>query len=136
MDLKIKIEGLNEFTKALRQLDADLPKMVRLANNSAAELLISKARPLIPVKSGAARNSLKARSTRASARIQVGGPKAPYYPWLDFGGRTGKRKSVVRPFYSEGRYIYPTLRKYSDELSQMQHDSMAEIARAAGLDVK
>ena len=135
MDLKIGIVGLNEFTRALKKLDADLPKMVRLANNSAADLLIKKTQPLIPSKKGNARNSLKARSTRTSARIQVGGPKAPYYPWLDFGGRTGKNKSVVRPFYKEGRYLYPTLRKYGQEISQQQHDSMAEIAKAAGLGV-
>lgn len=136
MDLKIGIEGLNEFSRALKKLDADLPKMIRVANNSAADLLIAKTRPLIPSRSGKAQNSLKARSTRTSARIQVGGPKAPYYPWLDFGGATGKQKSVVRPFYSEGRYLYPTLRKHRDEIGQMQHDAMADIARAAGLDVE
>ena len=136
MDFKIKIQDLNEFTRALKKLDSDLPKMVRVANNHAADLLISKAKPLMPSRSGAARNSLVARSTRGSARISAGGPKAPYYPWLDFGGRTGKKKSVVRPFYSEGRYIYPTLRKYSEEIAQAQYDSLAAVARQAGLDVE
>lgn len=135
MDLKIGIEGLNEFQRALKKLDSDLPKLVRIANNSAADLLIKKTQPLIPSRSGKARASLKARSTRVSARIQVGGAKAPYYPWLDFGGTTGRAKSVVRPFFKEGRYLYPTLRKNRDEIAQMQHDSMADIARQAGLDV-
>lgn len=135
MDLKIGVEGLNEFTRALKKLDSDLPKMVRIANNSAADLLIKKTRPLIPSRTGKARNSLKAQSTRASARITVGGPKAPYYPWLDFGGATGRKKSVVRPFYKEGRYIYPTLRKYRDEIAAQQYQSLADVARQAGLEV-
>lgn len=135
MDVKIKVEGLAEFSRALKKLDADLPKMVRLANNTAADLLISRVRPLIPSRTGKARASLKAQSTRTSARISVGGPKASYYPWLDFGGATGRQKSVVRPFYKEGRYIYPTLRKYGDEIAQEQYTALAEIAKKAGLDV-
>lgn len=136
MDVKIGIEGLNEFSRALKQLDADLPKMIRVANNHAADLLINKTRSVIPSRSGKAKNSLKARSTRTSARILVGGAKAPYYPWLDFGGKTGRKKSVVRPFYSEGRYLYPTLRKNRDEIAQSQYDAMRDVARTAGLDVK
>lgn len=135
MDLKIGIEGLNEFSRALNKFDKDSAKMVRTANNTAADLLISKTQPLIPSRTGKAKNSLKARSTRTSARIQVGGNKAPYYPWLDFGGRTGRNKSVVRPFYKEGRYLYPTLRKNRDAIAALQYESMAAVARAAGLDV-
>lgn len=136
VQMKLAIQGLSEFTRAIKKLDADLPKMVRVANNSAADLLISKARPLIPARTGKARASLKAQSTRASARISVGGPKAPYYPWLDFGGRTGRKRSVVRPFYKAGRYIYPTLSKYQEEIAQLQYDALKDIAKAAGLDVK
>lgn len=134
-DIKISVEGLSEFLRALRKLDADLPKMVRLANNSAADLLITKTRPLIPARTGRARNSLKAQSTRASARISVGGPKAPYYPWLDFGGKTGRHKSVVRPFYKQGRYLYPTLSKYKEEIIALHYKAIQDVAKAAGLDV-
>lgn len=136
MDLKIKIEGLNEFNRALKKLDSDLPKLIRTANNAAADLLIQKTRQVIPSNSGKAKNSLVARSTRTSARISVGGPKAPYYPWLDFGGKTGRKKSVIRPFYKEGRYLYPTLRKYKDEIMAKQYEGMVDVARKAGLDVK
>lgn len=136
MDLKIKVEGLNEFTRALKKLDADLPKLIRVANNDAANLLIQKTRQVIPSNSGKAKNSLVARSTRTSARITVGGPRAPYYPWLDFGGKTGRNKSVVRPFFKEGRYLYPTLRKYRDEIMAKQYEGMVDVARKAGLDVK
>ncbi len=134
---KISIEGLSEFTRALRKLDADLPKMVRVSNNTVANYFIDKIRPQIPYVSGAARISLKAQSTRTSARIRVGGPKAPYYPWLDFGGQ-GRimGRPAAREFIKEGRYVYPTLRRYSPEIAKMQYEAMKDIARAAGLDVK
>lgn len=132
---KIAIEGYSEFVRALRKLDKDLPKMVRIANNGVADFLVDKIRPTIPVLKGNARASLKAQSTRTSARISAGGKKAPYYPWLDFGGKTGRNKSVVRPFYTEGRYVYPTLKKYSDTIAEMQYAAMADVARQAGLEV-
>ncbi len=131
----ISVRGLAEFQRALKKLDSELPKMVRLANNEAADLLISKIQPVIPTITGKAKNSLKARSTRTSARIAIGGKRAPYVPWLDFGGKTGRNKSVVRPFIKEGRYVYPTLAKYRDEISEKQYEALAAVARQAGLEV-
>jgi hypothetical protein len=136
MQEKISVQGLAQFQRALKKLDSDLPKLVRTANNDAANVLIQKAQPLIPARTGRARGSLKARSTRTSARISIGGNKAPYVPWLDFGGKTGRKKSVVRPFIKEGRYIYPTLAKYRDEIAEKQYESLADVARQAGLEVE
>lgn len=135
MQAKISVEGLAEFNRGLRQLDADAPKALRIALNEAAELLISKTTPLIPRRTGAAAKSLKARSTRTSARVGVGGRRAPYYPWLDFGGRTGPNRSVVRPFYSEGRYLYPTLGRIRQQIEAKLGQALTAVARDAGLDV-
>lgn len=135
MDAKIAVEGLAEFNRALRRLDKDAPKALRTVNNSAADLLISRTRPEIPRRTGAAAGSLKARSTRTAVRIAVGGRQAPYYPWLDFGGRTGRRRSVVRPFYREGRYLYPTLARIRPEIETALKSGLADVARDAGLDV-
>lgn len=135
MEAKISIEGLAEFNRGLRKLDKDAPKGLRLALNEAADLLIDRVRPLIPKRTGAAAKSLKARSTRTSARVSIGGTKAPYYPWLDFGGRTGRKRSVIRPFIKEGRYIYPTLRKINPEIQKKLSGALTEVARGAGLEV-
>lgn len=135
MDAKIGVEGLAEFNRGLRKLDKDAPKGLRLALNEAADLLIDRTRPLIPKRTGAAAKSLKAKSTRTSARVSVGGKKAPYYPWLDFGGKTGRKKSVDRKFYKEGRYLYPTLRKVRPEIEAKLLQALVGVARDAGLDV-
>jgi hypothetical protein len=135
MEAKISIDGLAEFNRGLRQLDKEAPKGLRLALNEAADLLIDRTRPIIPRRTGAAAKSLKAKSTRTSARVSVGGKKAPYFPWLDFGGKTGRKKATVRPFYKEGRYLYPTLKKVRPEIEAKLGDALTAVARNAGLDV-
>jgi hypothetical protein len=134
MDLKIGIEGLKDLNKSLRTLDSEAPKALRLALNSSADIFIGEVRLVIPKRTGRAAASLKAASTRTAVRIRVGGPKAPYYPWLDFGGRVGPKKSVVRPFYREGRYIYPTLRKERAKFESSVERALGDLIRTSGLD--
>jgi hypothetical protein len=78
---------------------------------------------------------VKVRSSQREARVAAGGSKAPYYPWLDFGGRTGPNRSVERAFISEGRYIYPTVRERQDEIADAGQAALTELAREAGLEV-
>jgi hypothetical protein len=132
---RIEIKGIKEFQASLRKMDADLPKQLRIALNQASQLVIDKARADVPTRSGAARASLKVRSSQREARVAAGGRKAPYYPWLDFGGKVGRGKSVHRPFFKEGRYIYPALRKNREEITQVMLTAVSDLARGAGLEV-
>lgn len=134
-EVKIHVTGLAEFSRALRKIDGEAPKQLRIAFNGAADLLIQHTVPLIPKRTGAAASSLKAKSTRTSARVSVGGRKAPYYPWLDFGGKTGPKKSVVRPFFREGRYLYPTLRKIQPLIADQMKSAIVAVAEGVGLEV-
>lgn len=131
----VEITGLKELRAQLRAADAALPKQIRVALNSASELVIDYARPRVPQRSGRARGSLKVRSSQTQARIAAGGRTAPYYPFLDFGGRVGRGKSVERPFYTEGRYIYPGLRQNRDKITQAMSDALTELLTGAGFEV-
>lgn len=131
----VEITGLKELRAQLKQADAALPKLIRVALNQASELVVAYAKRRIPKKSGRAAGSLKVRSSQTRARIAAGGTRAPYYPWLDFGGRVGRDKSVSRPFYTEGRYIYPGLRENRDEITEVMSDALTELARSAGFEV-
>lgn len=131
----IKVEGLAEVNRALRKVSADAPKGLRVANNSAADLLVSKTIPKIPRRSGRAAKSLKAQSTRTSARVAMGGSRAPYVPWLDFGGSTGIRGSVHRDFLTDGRYLFPTLGENRTEIGSKLQRALVEVVVGAGLDV-
>lgn len=133
----IKITGLNEFVRNLKKLDNDLPKMVRRSFNTAADVLVAAIRPDIPSRSGRAAGSVRSQSTQTAARVSGGGNRAPYYPWLDFGGKVGRHKSVKRPFYADGRYIYGTYFRKRDtgEFEQVMTEQLLEVVRAAGFEV-
>lgn len=134
LDLKVSVGGLSALSRGLKKIDKDAPKQLRLCFNTAADLLVDRAEPSVPSVSGAARRSMVARSTRTSARVAVGGRRAPYFPWLDFGGegRVAGRPAG-RAFIKEGRYVYPTLRKIRPEIEQSLRDGISAVIAGAGL---
>lgn len=131
----IRIEGLKEFRAGLKSMDKDLPKGIRIALNAVVDIVVDDARPRIPRVSGKAANSLKSQSTQSAARIKAGGSKAPYFPWLDFGGKTGRNRSVDRPFYKKGRYVWLSFADKRTEVTHALEGALTDVARGAGLDV-
>lgn len=133
---KIQVEGLREFQKALRDLDAGIPKMMRLVLNGASGVVIDWVRPRMPTRTGRARASLKARSSQREARVAIGGNRAAWVPWLDFGGE-GKRKGrpAARPFIRDGRYLYQGLKVKRVEVTEIMSAGLTQLAKDAGLDV-
>lgn len=133
---RITVAGLREFRKALRDVEAGFGRQLRVVLNGAAGIVVTYAQSHIEVKSGRARASIKARSTERTATVAIGGARAPYTPWLDFGGE-GRRKGrpTKRPFIKEGRYVYRGLRVHSDDITQTMTDGLIELGRSAGLEV-
>lgn len=131
----IKITGLAEFSRNLKTLDRELPKALRMAFNAAAEIVVNDARPGIPTKSGKAKASVKARSTQTASRVVGGSARVPYYPWLDFGGRVGKDKSIRRPFLKEGRYIYNAYFRNQKRYAELLETGLLDVIRQAGIEV-
>jgi hypothetical protein len=132
---KITITGLREYQRSLRAMDAGLPKMLRLVFNDAVGLVIDWAKPRIPQRTGRARGSLKAKSSQRTAGISIGGNRAPWVPWLDFGGE-GRRKGRPpnRPFLKDGRYVYEGLRVKRADVTEVMSAGMIRLAREAGFE--
>jgi hypothetical protein len=136
MATKIQITGLREFQASLRKMDADLPKQLRLALNEASGLVVDYASARFPRRTGAAAASLKARSSQREARVALGGRRAAYAPWLDFGGQGRvKGRPPARPFLKDGRYVYQGLKVNRDQITEVMSKALAQLARDAGLDV-
>lgn len=133
----ISVQGLNKFVKQLKAIDKDLAKLVRVAFNDAADLVVDEVRPMIPTRTGRARRSVKSASTQTSARVRGGGKRAPYYPWLDFGGFVGVDRSVYRRFYSDGRYIYDAYYRMRDSgrFAEVMTAGLLGVVRKAGFEV-
>lgn len=131
---KIEVTGLRELQRALKDVDAQLPRQLRLVLNEASELVLDYARGHMPSRTGKARGSLKARSSQREARVALGGRQADYAPWLDFGGE-GRRKGrpPARPFVKDGRYVYRGLAVHRADVTRIMEQGLAATARAAGL---
>lgn len=139
--VRIKVDGLRELQASLKALDGESQKQLRLALNDAVGIVVRTAGPRVPTVSGRARGSIKPASSQREARIQAGGSRAPYYPWLDFGGRTGRGRtgprtgSVNRPFLKEGRYLWAAYADQQPAIARMLEQRLGDVARGAGLDV-
>ncbi len=133
----IRVDGLAAFSRNLRRLDSNLPKALRVALNGVADVVVHDARPRVPRRTGRAQASIKAASTRTAVRVSAGGSKAPHFPWLDFGGRVGRHRSVTRAFLKEGRYLYPAYFRQRDsgEIQTAMTRALRGVARQAGLEV-
>lgn len=131
----IRIEGLAEFNRNLKRMDSQLPKALRLAMNEAAGVVVDWARPRIPRRSGRAAGSVRVASTRTAVRVRAGGARVPYYPWLDFGGKVGRNRSVVRPFYPDGRYLWKGLAVKRPEFESVLTRALTDVARSAGVEI-
>lgn len=106
----VKVEGLKELRRSLRQVSGpEAGKAIQRANKAAAEVVAAAARQRVPVRTGRARSTVRATATQSVASVKFGGARAPYAPWLDYGGRVGRNKTTVRPFKRGGRIIYPAL---------------------------
>jgi len=133
--ITVEIEGLRELSRALKVADNELAKELRKAMNVAAQLVIDDARPKVPTRSGRAAGSLRVASTRTLVRVSGGSSRAPYYPWLDFGGSVGRNNSVVRQFRKRGRYLYLSFFQLRDsgKFTAVLEESIRDVVRRAGL---
>lgn len=138
MVAKIQVTGLREFQAQLRAMDAGLPKQLRLALNAASDVVIDYAAPRFPRKTGRAAASLKARSTQRTARVALGGRRAPHAPWLVYGGEGRiKGRPAKREFIKGGRDFgpYGALDHRRAEIIEIMSGALAQLARDAGLEV-
>lgn len=131
----VQVDGLKKVTKALKGIGPEATKEMRVALKSCGDFLVQKTKPQVPVLKGNAARSLKAKSVNNAVKVAAGGKNAPYYPWLDFGGKVGKHKSVERPFLKKGRYLYPTLEANQAQFKKILSQAVIDTARGAGLDV-
>jgi hypothetical protein len=132
----IRVTGVAELARAFRKVDSDLPKKLKARFLDIAESVASVARDKMPSRTGAAQASLKARSSPRGGAIAFGGTAAPYEPWLDFGGRVGRGRSIERERVPGGRYLYPALAEKRNDTIDAVNLAIKEVAEGAGFDTR
>lgn len=150
---KVAPETRREFVAALKGVG----KVVADDAKGAMPRRSGKARRTVKVK-------VVARRGADGVVISEGGAVAPYVPWLDFGGSVGRGRtttkrvtvsrhasgrvqvrarslggmgtgSVTRPFTADGRYLYPALKRHTDDMEQAVRQAVATAVTSAGLEV-
>lgn len=131
----VQVAGLAQFRRGLRDLDRAAPRALRLAGNEAAQLVVDAARPMVPKRSGRAAASIKTRSSQSVVRVVSGGARAPYMPWLDYGGNVGKDDTAHRKFEPDGRYVYPAFRRVRSQFDTVLMTALQRIADETGVEL-
>lgn len=138
--VELQVEGLREVARALKGLDGDVRRELPRELKKVAVIVADDAQNRVPVDSGAARKSIRARATAQQAAVVGGKKTVPYYGWLDFGSRTPVKgqgrwqgpwqNSGRGP--SRGRFIYPAIDANWRRIVKAAGDAVDNARRKAG----
>lgn len=123
----IRIQGLEEFNDQLRELEKNIPGIIRRVSEKFSDDVRSFAQSRIPRQSGRARKSIKVETKSNIVRVVGGSPRVPYYGWLEFGGTVGVGgDSVRRKWERKGRYIYEGYFQKKNQLPEIMEAILSE----------
>lgn len=139
--VRVEVKGLAELSKAFKAVDEDVASGMKDAFLGIAREVVGTAQQRMPHNTGRAQSSVKPRATAKGAGIAFGGNKAPYMPWLDFGGSVGRGHqpgqawsgAIKRDWRGKpggmGRYVYPAISDSKDEIIKAVEELVEDAAR-------
>lgn len=122
---RIQVAGLKEVQYSLQKLGKDARNEMKPAHKAAAELVVYKARPMSPVRTGALRDTLRAFARQRAGVVRAGSVSAPYAGPIIFGWPA--RHIKANPF------IYKAADQRRAEIVALYEHRMAELIRKNGL---
>lgn len=133
----IAVEGLVELRKALLEAGGlPLQKKLRARFLKIGQEVAAEAKTHVPVKTGRARDSIRAGASGTTAYVAGGKSTVSYYGWLEYGGvlkPTGNRRNTIsRPRKPGGRYLYPAIEKKRDRIQSEALEAFRDSAREVG----
>lgn len=121
----VNVEGLDELRRVLRRVgNKELQATLKAAHQAAARVVVLKALPHVPARSGRLRTSVRALGSQKSGRALAGGARVPYAAAIHWGRKEGNVGSP--PGNHRGRNVIvgrPFLRNAAD-------DSLSDIEAA------
>ncbi len=124
----IRIDGLRELSRALKNVEDGLQKEINGIFRQAADKVARIARGRIKSRTGKLAGSLQPFGTQRAAGVRMGRKNVPYAGPYEFGGYPD-----ARPFIAEGRAIYPTFKAMAGTIQEQVEDELADLIRSAGL---
>lgn len=138
-DVAVRVDGLKELRRSLNRVDKELTKELRGEFVKIGQRVASDAQRRVPVRSGRARDSIRAGVSGNNAYVAGGKKKVPYYGWLDFGSRTPRQGNTRRqgpwkgsgPGPKKGRFIYPAIEANRGHIERAALAAMEQAKRTA-----
>jgi hypothetical protein len=114
----IRVTGLNRVIRALKDVGVPATEIVK-AGQESAEIVAAEARTLVPVRTGALRNSIRVGAQQRKIIVRAGGARVPYANPIHWGWfRRG-----IKPNQFFGRAIGGNIneiyKKYFDNLQRL-----------------
>lgn len=144
----VRIRGLKDLQKALRQIDKQLPRELATANQTVAQHIVDEAtataRGLGPLWARAARSMRAARQQRVAA-INLGGARHPEALGAEFGAirniprdvQRGDQRYTIRGWNqfrswrgsagNAGYFLYPTVRREGDRIVELYAEVLDDL---------
>lgn len=88
---RIEVEGADELRRKLRELqDAGLKKELKAANKTAAQVVVDRALPNVPVgATGRLKRSVRALGSQRDGRVRAGTARVDYAAAIHWGRKVG-----------------------------------------------
>jgi hypothetical protein len=114
----IRVSGLNRAIRALKDVGVPGAEIAK-AGKESAEVVAAEARTLVPVRSGALRNSIRTGAQQRKVIVRAGGAKVPYANPIHWGWF--KRGIKPNQFFGRaiGGKIDEIYKKYFDNLQRL-----------------
>lgn len=129
---KIRVTGLKELRKGLKEADATFPKQLQRANKSIAAELVPEARAAMaghsPRAGSRAIGTIRALASGTRAQIAGGSNGVPWYMGHEWGSIRFKQFPVKNP---EGYALYPTIKANRARMIERYGEVLDELLRSA-----
>lgn len=137
----VKIEGLRELAKALKEIGPDFPREMRKVNKDVAGGVAEHAQHNALGLGGVAAHaapSLTSNGGVNSAAVALGGMAHPEAGGAEFGGGRRPTTQQFKPWRgsgsSAGYFLYPAIREDADEIYDDYLEALDNLVKRAGLD--
>lgn len=101
MAATVQVKGLNEALRALSKAGDDFEDL-KDANQELGSIIARKAAAIVPKRSGALEQSIKANRAKKKVQIKAGGARVPYAGVIEYGWRA--RNIAPQPYIRKAAF--------------------------------
>jgi len=137
-EASINVDGLPELLAALKAIDKETAKRLRLTNKSVADFVAADARAAAYSLGGVAGHvapSIKAAAGAQFAGVSGGGPAYPMFGGAEFGA--GSQYPQFKPWRGNsadaGYFVYPAIRQDMDRIETAYKEAIDDLIQEVGL---